>query len=117
MTLPVQKALKPLVFALDYDDTYTAAPEVFKGFVSLLKMVGHEVCFVTYRHALYGNNDDICCDAESLGIEIVFTNGRQKEHVFKADIWIDDRPETIVSAKKMGDGFDNCLMIDDMGDN
>ena len=99
--------------ALDYDETYNAAPMLFKSFVLLAKEQGHLVTFVIYRTPYVGNSD-IEADANELGIDIVFTSGVQKQHVFKADIWIDDSPETIVSADLMGKRYDGCLASNDM---
>ena len=50
--------------ALDYDETYTAAPVLFKLFVLAAIQYGHKVTFVTYRPKT-GCNDDIKHDAKS----------------------------------------------------
>lgn len=107
------KEVKQLNIALDYDETFTEAPVLFKAFVELFKTHGHKITFVTFR-SNRGDNSDIEADANDLDIDIVFTCGRQKQHVFKADIWIDDSPETIVSAKKLGNMYDGCLANNDM---
>lgn len=104
---------KKLTIALDFDETYTADPLLFEIFINSAKKNGHEVTFVTYRPP-YGDNSDIESAANHLDINIVFTSGKQKQHVFKADIWIDDSPETIVSAEKLGHMYDGCLMNNDM---
>lgn len=91
--------------ALDYDQTYTAAPLLWDTFVADAKEQGHEIKFVTARFANaedYGNpkwrtNDDIEADAEYLEIDIIYCNHKPKQEVYNADIWIDDRPATIVS--------------------
>ena len=100
--------------ALDYDETFTADPRVFTQLVSILKAAGHTVTFVTYRDGRFPN-DDISADAQALDIEIVFTSGQQKQHVFEADIWIDDSPETIVSFDLLGKMHDGCLVNNDLG--
>ena len=100
--------------ALDYDETFTAAPMLFKPFVLLAQQQGHLVTFVTFRSSKYCDNHDIEADANELGIDIVFTEGKQKQHVFKADIWIDDSPDTIVDFKLMGDTYDGCLLSGDV---
>ena len=101
--------------ALDYDETFTAAPVLWKQFIALCKEYGHEVKFVTNRDGRF-DNDDILADASDCGIPIIFTNGLQKEHVYKADVWIDDSPETIVGFRKLGDQYDGCLIMNDVGD-
>jgi hypothetical protein len=94
--------------ALDYDETYTAAPVLFEAFVAMAKQLGHQVTFVTYRQDKY-DNEDIHADAQSLGIDIVFTSGKQKRHVFEADIWIDDSPITIPKFEELGNMYDGCI--------
>lgn len=51
---------------LDYDETYTEAPMLFKLFVLQAIQEGHEVTFVTYRYP-HIDNDDIHTDAADLG--------------------------------------------------
>ena len=82
--------------ALDFDETFTADPSLWTAFITKARTRLHTVTFVTCRPA-NGNNSDIEYESERLGIRIVYTAGRQKQHCFKADIWIDDSPETIVS--------------------
>lgn len=101
--------------ALDYDETFTAAPILWKMFVEMAKQHGHDVKFVTYRDPRW-SNDDICADAYDMGIEIIFTAGKQKQHVYQADIWIDDSPETIVSFEKLGNMYNGCLINNDTGE-
>lgn len=103
---------KPLVFALDHDDTYTADPDLWGPFVAHAKARGHAVSFVTYRCSNWDNRD-IEDNADKLGIPIVFTEARQKKHVFTADIWIDDSPEMCASFDDMEGLINGCK---DMGD-
>jgi len=79
----------------------------------MAKEQGHSVTFVTYRSPYVGNHD-IEADANELGIDIVFTSGKQKRHCFKADVWIDDSPECIPTAVQLGEKYDSCLMCNDM---
>jgi len=102
-----------LSIALDYDETYTAAPELFRIFVLTAKAQGHKVTFVTYRSP-NGDNEDIKADSKKLAIDIVYTSGQQKEHIFKADFWIDDCPDTIVSAEKMKNMYKGCVVNKDL---
>lgn len=84
----------PKKIALDFDETYTAAPELWDAFVNEALSRKHRVVFCTYRHAEW-RNGDIEEAAAKLGIPIVYTNGSQKATECYADIWIDDAPETI----------------------
>lgn len=98
--------------ALDYDECYTEDVFLWKFFIAQAKVKGHSVTFVTYRDSRW-NNDDIKLDAEIHGIDIVYTNGKQKAGCFEADIWIDDNPVTIPVAKDLGDMYDGCLINSD----
>ena len=98
--------------AVDYDQTYTAAPELFTRFIQHAIELGHEVKIVTYRQRGFGaynayDNADIEADAAKLGIEVIYSNGMPKRAVYNANIWIDDMPETIVNEAgidiKVGD--------------
>lgn len=91
--------------ALDYDRTFTADPAFWERFVKMAKEAGHDVRIVTYRYEdasryegtdFATNNDDIIVDAFMLDIPIVFTNHQAKQEHWKADIWIDDNPKTIL---------------------
>lgn len=100
--------------ALDYDETYTAKPALFKQFVIMAKQYGCEVKFVTYRDHRYCN-EDIHADASDLGIDIIFTAGKQKQHIYDADIWIDDNPIVIPRFAELGEMYDGCLVNNDVG--
>lgn len=88
-----------MIFALDFDGTYTEDPHLWIPFIDLLKMRGHSVTFVTFRDDAGGyDNSDIFDAAKRNNIDVVFTKGQQKAEVFKADIWIDDMPQLIPSG-------------------
>lgn len=87
-------------FGIDFDDTYTAAPDAFDGFIKSLIGGGHDVYFVTYRD---GGVEDILSVADKLGIGVIATDGEQKISATESlgitvDIWVDDRPELIIEA-------------------
>lgn len=88
----------PILFALDYDDTYTRDPDLWLTFIELLRSRGHEVIVATMR-----------CECESFDMdprllqicEVQFTCGQQKKPTLDKrgiyiSIWIDDRPDWIV---------------------
>jgi hypothetical protein len=81
------------VIAVDYDDTYTADPELFESFISTAKTKGHVVVIVTFRN---GEVDPL----PSLAHEVFYTSGTEKANYMKevgleVDIWVDDWPELI----------------------
>lgn len=100
-------------FALDFDETYTASPLLWDKFIDVAKFHGHIVTFVTFRFEGWGN-EDIESTAKSLGIGVVYTNGRQKQHVFDADVWIDDSPETVVRFENLVKFHDGCVVNGDL---
>lgn len=88
----------PILFALDYDDTYTRDPELWLTFISLLRARGHDVVVATMR-----------CEVEAFDMDkrlldicqVEFTCGEQKKPTLDKrgiyiSIWIDDRPDWIV---------------------
>jgi len=95
-----------LIIAIDYDDTYTADRALFAEIIRTIKAAGHEAYFVTYRRdRTDGRNSDIHHSARALDIPIVYTAEQQKKDVFKADIWIDDKPELIPTVQSLVDEF------------
>ena len=84
------------VISLDYDDTYTADPELFKAFADLAKSRGHIVVIVTARKESMPIPD--------VGCEVFYTNGKPKaqfmrEQGLAVDIWVDDWPEVIGATR------------------
>ena len=109
-----------MIFALDYDETFTADKMLWTAWVHHAKQRGHTVVFVTFRMGPENpyredDNADIKRDAEALQIPIVFCNHKQKKHVFKADVWIDDMPELIVSYSDMLALQKGCEVNNDTG--
>lgn len=94
-----------LKIALDYDQTYTADKLLWNRFIKLAINMDHEIKFVTarfenadtYHNKDWRTNADIEADANQLGIDIVYCNHKPKQEVYNADIWIDDRPATIIA--------------------
>ncbi len=88
-------------YAIDYDDTFTAARVETSIFIRALVEAGHEVKFVTARGESNWNNLDITGDATRLGIDIVFCEGRPKQDCYAADIWMDDNPHWILNEETL----------------
>jgi hypothetical protein len=92
--------------ALDFDGTYTADPILWNTFVSLAKERGHDVKIVTARSPYknifpgYDDNNDVHEASALMGIEVVFCDMVQKQDVYGADIWIDDRPDMVVGKSQ-----------------
>lgn len=108
LILPENK-MTNLTIAIDYDETLSLQPGMWKEIVPLFKQWGFKVYIVTYRHDDgYGNggwgfpvnNSDMqwaidICD------HVVFTGAKSKKETCAKlgifpHIWIDDTPEAIV---------------------
>lgn len=88
--------------ALDYDETYTLAEDLFNEMIAYMQLNPqcYEVKFVTLRDSRW-ENSDIEAHAANLGIDIIYSNGKQKVEVYDADIWIDDHPAFIPDVSLM----------------
>ena len=80
---------------IDYDGTYSAAPEMFKELISVFQNHGHKCYLVTARSEERSANLP-----EETGLEVIWTNQKAKaRECFKQcvdiDIWIDDYPFVI----------------------
>ena len=92
-----------LNIALDFDDTYTAAPELWQRFIEDADRSGHNIWMVTARRETADNRDII---SKALGrhedyVTLVFANLKSKmDHCdsigLKIHIWIDDSPYAII---------------------
>ena len=79
-----------MLFALDYDGTYTAAPDLFDNLISEIKAAGHEIICLTMRRP----NEPI----QKPPCDVIYTSRRAKalfaaENGIKVNIWIDDNPK------------------------
>lgn len=89
--------------ALDFDDTFTADPELWAAFVKLALNRGHQVFCVTARRNTEENTDAIneAFEQQGFDLPIIFSNlGSKADEVerrgLKIDIWCDDSPWAIV---------------------
>lgn len=84
--------------ALDYDDTYTLAPELWNGLINIMHQYSWKIIIVTYRHSTAFSDMDMSIPHIS---DYVFTSGKAKHDYclsvgLAIDIWIDDSPEAII---------------------
>lgn len=92
-------------FSLDFDETVTAAPELWKQFVFLARTLGHEVYIVTCRSEEFDNLEEhkVADFAQQFlpEIPVIFTSGHEKDaycrkyHDLEIDVWIDDNPQWV----------------------
>lgn len=95
--------MKPLKIAIDFDDTFTAAPEFWSKVINLAKEFGHSVCVVTCRRRTIENTAMINAELDKHGCQMpihLTTLNSKLEYMSKLginiDIWIDDDPEKLV---------------------
>lgn len=88
-----------LLFAIDYDGTYSLDPEIFNIIIQILKKAGHEVICVTGRS---GDKESDNVVRASIGklVPVIFAGKKYKYDAakdagFYVDIWIDDNPSSI----------------------
>lgn len=92
-----------MLLALDFDATYTLDPVYWNKVIELTRDSGHEIIMATYRHEI-ADWDPIM---EKIDLEIYFTDGKAKkpyleERGIKVDVWLDDRPLTVVEDSAWG---------------
>lgn len=91
------RPLTHLNIGLDYDDTFTQDPGLWRAFVGIAKERGHCVYVTTARHA----SDIADIEMNLPGIEVIPSGGKCKNPAAQAagvsiDIWIDDMPQIIM---------------------
>lgn len=89
--------------ALDYDKTYTLNKPFWNKFAIDARENGFDIRIITIRNPLKDNIDDRVAD----GLPIIYTDGVAKKWYcyhnayntegWNPDVWIDDRPETIIN--------------------
>lgn len=87
-----------MIVAVDYDNTYTAAPELFEKLIKLFQEDGHTVICVTGRGL---DMSKPVMDSIGKLIPCVFAGGEWKKDAaekqgYKVDVWIDDNPSYIM---------------------
>lgn len=92
--------MNSLLIALDFDETYTADPVLWRSFVHLAKHSGHQVIIATMRYPHEGA--EIESEVDGLISTIVYTGRKAKfdelkRQGFSPDIWIDDSPHWLFS--------------------
>lgn len=108
------KEKRKLNIAIDYDGTYTEAPDIWNSVIKSFLMDGHMVYCITMRYEnpvtnkkhqfvdglIYESSDVL--NSVGLLCPVIFTNRKAKrKHIedlgLKIDIWIDDRPDYILN--------------------
>ena len=91
-----------MIIALDFDDTYTADPELWCEFVKMCRILNHKVILVTARDDTFVQRDYIQkalvnCDIDDIYLTSCAPKTTYMERQgITVDIWIDDHPERLV---------------------
>lgn len=95
--------MTPQTFGLDYDDTFTADPELWGSFVRTAHERGHSVVLVTARRNTNENIEMIRAALRAQGcvLPIVCSSlgsklDAVKKRGIRVTIWIDDEPQKLV---------------------
>jgi hypothetical protein len=93
--------VRKVLIALDYDDTFTADPELWASFCRYAQRRGHTVICATMRHEAEGL--EVVQALFGLVSQIVFTGRQAKRPALAArglapDVWIDDEPRWILEG-------------------
>lgn len=93
-----------MIIAIDYDNTYTAAPELWDQTIKLFQDAGHAVICITARTE--GMRQPVL---DSIGklVPVIFSGSEWKREAAKkrgysVDIFIDDMPEIIGPQHLLG---------------
>lgn len=94
------------MIALDFDETYTAMPEVWDNFIDTVKATGHSIVVVTARHDRQDclgsdDNSDITDLCNRKNISVIYCGQKPKRAFCESldyffNIWIDDSPQSII---------------------
>lgn len=94
-----------MLIAIDFDDTLTAAPKLWRVFICMAKTMGHSVICVTARRDTESNRDIVrtWMSENEIDLSTVYTSlGSKVAHMerygVKVDIWIDDDPRKCASG-------------------
>lgn len=89
--------MRGLNIGLDFDDTFTRDPDLWRVFIKLCAERGHNVFITTARHV--SDIDEV--EKALPGVEVVPSGGKPKKWAcdqtgLNIDIWIDDMPHIIM---------------------
>ena len=97
-----------MIIAIDFDNTWTADPELWRQFVFTARNRGHNCIIATNRSKWSEDMDKYNLGS---GIVIIYCGGEYKEVAclkagWKVDVWIDDSPRMIQQSLIIGEDKD-----------
>ena len=95
-----------MIVAIDYDNTYTAAPELWNQVIKLFQDANHIVICVTGRTEDPILSEPVLYSVGKL-VPVIFAGSLWKREAalkrgYKVDIWIDDMPEMVSKQLLIG---------------
>lgn len=97
--------MKQLTISIDYDNTFTADPCLWSGFINASKSAGHNIVMITARRDTEENSDLINTDLDvwQCQIPVFFSNLGSKTELARklglnVDIWIDDNIPALLNG-------------------
>ena len=92
-----------MIIAIDYDDTFTADPQLWRHVIGCIESSGHRVVCVSARLNSRGNQRELGAALPS-SVEIFLSYDKPKRQYMQSkgvevDIWIDDMPEAIPTVE------------------
>lgn len=97
---------RSLTISIDYDNTFTAAPGLWRSFIADATARGNRVACITRRHDTEANREELRLAFSGVDLAglILCGPGTQKREAAAAaglevDVWIDDAPETVPAGQ------------------
>lgn len=90
----------PQIFSLDFDDTFTASPALWRLFCQMAHMAGHTVVCITARNETDANIAELKAALPDT-VSFYFASCQPKREFarelgLEINVWIDDYPDAIV---------------------
>lgn len=92
-----------MVISLDFDDTFTRDPELWRRFTHTAVSMGHDVVLVTNRAPHRGA--EVHAALRGVPVSAIVFAGRAPKreaalrHGIQVDVWVDDLPHTVDSGR------------------
>lgn len=97
---------RSLTISIDYDNTFTAAPGLWRSFIADATARGNRVACITRRHDTEANREELRLAFSGVDLAglILCGPGTQKREAavaagLEVDVWIDDAPETVPAGQ------------------
>lgn len=92
-----------MTISLDFDETYTRDPEMWRKFAHMAVSMGHEIVLITNRTPEQGA--EVRAALRGVPVSAVVFAGRApkreaaRRQGIRVDVWVDDLPHTVDSGR------------------